>query len=168
MALSEAKVSCSGVGTVAVNCRDLTDAFPWVPNDLREHGEQQVMHFFHLVWIAEICKTLAIVDQDESGDYRWLENWLEKLYGTAFTKAATGEKIVAHARSFVESEKEHCRLEQLGRSQGLWALARIDLLDSLFAAMAQHVSWMGKLPVYMFLDDYTVPIVPRAIQLTLI
>src|SRR5439155_21885000 len=98
----------------------------------------------------DICKTVAIVDQDELGDYRWLEEWLARLYRERFIRAAGGEKIVAHVRSFIELEKERCRLAPLGRTNDSWPLARVDLLDSLFSKMAQYASWLGRLPVYLF------------------
>ena len=163
-------VPVRGAGTFVgfyLNCRDLTDAFPWVPNDLRPTDEQQVIHFFHVVWLAEICKTIAIVDSEESADYRWLEEWLIKLFGKRIGRSAAGEKVVAHVRSFVEAEKERCRLVPFGRSNEKWPLARIDLLDDFFGVMSEQLAWMRRLTIFLFLDDYTIPIVPKSIQLAL-
>jgi len=161
----------SGAGNFVgfyLNCRDLTDAFPWVPNDLKAAGERQVMHFFHLAWLAEVCKAIAYVDQDEAMDYHWLENWFALLYDGRFVKASTGEKVLAHVRSFIEMEKERSRIAPLGKDDSVgWPLARTDLLDSFFAEMGPHVAWLDKSPVFLFLDDYTIPLVPRAIQLAL-
>jgi hypothetical protein len=43
----------------------------------------------------------------------------------------------------------------------------MDLLDMLQEVVRQHPSWAGSLPFYLFLDDYTVPIVPSVVQRTL-
>lgn len=151
-----------------LNCRDLTDAFPWVPNDLTSRAESQVIHFFHLAWVAEVCKTLAYTDPGEADDYSWLENWFGKLYGEQLRRAGTGEKVLARLRSFVEEEKERSRITRLGEAdEGTWPLGRTDVMDRLFSDMSTHVKWVGKLPVFLFLDDYTIPVVPRAIQLAL-
>lgn len=151
-----------------LNCRDITDAFPWVPNTLKPEGEAQIMHFFHLAWLTEICKTLGYVDQDESSDYSWIDKWLGSLFGDQFTYAVEGEKVLAHARTFIESEKERCRLTSLKKAGNFqWPLARTDLLDIFFDQMKFHVGWMGTLPVYLFLDDYTVPLIPKPLQLAL-
>ena len=151
-----------------VNSRDLTDAFPWVPKDLTPLAEQQVIHFFHLAWLAEITKTLAFTDQVEAENYDWLEKWFSGLFGNQFRRPASGEKILAHIRAFIESEKERCRNVDLGKkSENGWPLARLDLLDGLFSVMAAYIPWLGELPVFLFLDDYTIPLVPRPIQMAL-
>ncbi|MBI4659111.1 MAG: protein kinase [Verrucomicrobia bacterium] len=161
----------SGAGTFVgfyLNCRDLTDAFPWIPNELKAQAERQVIHFFHLAWLAEILKTLAYADQDEAADYRWLENWFGSLYGEHFARTSAGEKVLAHVRSFVEAEKERSRITPLGKEDGTaWPLARTDLLDSFFRETALHLAWLASSPVFLFLDDYTIPLVPRSIQLAL-
>jgi hypothetical protein len=164
------RLNIPGIGTFVgfyLNCRDLTDAFPWVPNELHPGGEQQVIHFFHLAWLAEICKSLAAIDPDENGNYQWLEEFFVALYGSNYPKSAAEEKVIAHVRSFIEAEKEKTRLVPIKKASEGWLLARLDLLDTFFGKLSSNVAWLAKLPAYLFLDDYTIPIVPRAIQLAL-
>lgn len=149
-----------------LNCRDLLDAFPWVPRTLPPSGEQQVIHFFHLAWIAEICKTLARVDLDEAGNYKWLQDLLLKHYAERFVPVVSGGRVLAHIRSFVEADKETCRKVPLGKTEGLasWPLARLDFLDELQQGMSEHIGWAANKPLYLFLDDYTIPLVPPKLQ----
>jgi hypothetical protein len=137
-----------------------------VPPQLGEWGEQQIIHFFHLAWLAEACKTLAAVDPNEEADYHWLEQWMQGYFETLPTSAA-GERIIAHVRSFIEAEKERTRVANIGKTDGPWHLARIDLLDHFFRELGRNVRWARDLPVYLFLDDYTTPLAPRTIQLAL-
>jgi len=148
-----------------LNCRDFVEAFPWIPRKLNEHAERQLIHYFHLSWFAEVCKTLAIVDRAGS-DYRWLDGFMGDIFGGNYVSLPLGADVLAHTRAFLEREKERCRLVRIGGSGGRqgWQLSRMDLLDMLQEVVRQHVSWVGSLPFYLFLDDYTVPIVPSVVQ----
>ncbi|MEI9897581.1 MAG: protein kinase [Chthoniobacter sp.] len=151
-----------------LNCRDLSDAFPWVPQELKPPGEVQVIHFFHLAWLSEVLKTLAFVDQKSSADYAPLEGWFSDLYGDRFIKTAIDEDILAHLRAFVEQDKERCHVASLGKGAlEDWPLGRFDFLDQLFDRLVKILPWLATHPIYLFLDDYTIPVVPKAIQLAL-
>ena len=150
-----------------LNCRDITDAFPWVNDRLNDKCEQQIIHFFHLAWLSEITKTIACVDPDETGSYKWLETWFITVCKQAFQPAGQGQRIISHVRAFIEDEKERCRLSPLGKVDATWDLARTDLLDNFFDAMIGNVMWLRTAAVFLFLDDYTIPILPRSVQLSL-
>jgi hypothetical protein len=149
-----------------VNCREFAEAFPWIPNRLKRAVDQQLIHYFHLTWFSEICKTLAIVDAPSSDQYRWLDVLVAKHFPNNYRLAVSGEDVLAHVRSFLEAEKESCRLADLGKREGYsnWPLARLDFLDILHRQLETNVSWIQGRPLYLFLDDYTNPIVPSSVQ----
>jgi hypothetical protein len=151
-----------------VNCRDFVDAFPWLPKRLQPGGEQQLIHFFHLAWLTEICKTVARVDLEQQENYEWLDTFISREYGSRYTRPSEGP-ILPHVRSFLEKEKEHCRLVSINSVVGMkdWPLAKLDFLDRLQDKLEKEISWIGTLPIYLFLDDYTIPIILPELQETL-
>lgn len=152
-----------------LNCRDLVDAFPWLPPELNAKIEQQIIHFFHLDWFSEITKTLSQYEIERPESFNWLDDFTKGIFGKKYSSLPMGANVLAHVRSFIEDEKERCRLTDLGRKDGLkdWPLARLDFLDMLQANMELNVSWIYNRPSYFFLDDYTIPILTREVQRTL-
>ncbi len=149
-----------------LNCRDLVEAFPWFPRQLNNGTIQQVMHFFHLSWFNEICKTLAIYEFDRPEAFEWLDGFVSGIFGNKYNSLPIGADVLAHVRAFLEDEKEKCRLEDMGKKEGLsnWPLARGDFLDNLQTQLEAHVPLIGEKPLYLFLDDYTIPIVTLEVQ----
>ena len=152
-----------------LNCRDLVDAFPWLPKKLEPGGEQQLIHFFHMAWLSETCKTLARADLDGNERYEWLDTFMASNFGSRYAASTSGSPILSHVRSFLEREKERCRTTRINSTEGVsaWPLAQFDFLDRLHAQLEKHVAWVGALPLYLFLDDYTIPIVLPTLQLVL-
>jgi serine/threonine protein kinase len=152
-----------------LNCRDLVDAFPWLPKKLEPGGEQQLIHFFHVAWLSEACKTLARVNLDGNENSEWLDAFMALQFGCRYSPATAGSPILSHVRSFLEREKERCRTTRINSIEGMnnWPLAKFDFLDRLQAQFEKHVEWVGSLPLYLFLDDYTIPIVLPKLQVIL-
>lgn len=149
-----------------VNSRELVEAFPWLPRRLNKGMQQQIIHYFHLAWFSEICKTLALHEADSDTSFEWLDGFLTGIFGNKYHSLPQGADVLAHARAFLENEKERCRLTDLGSVSGLeiWPLARMDFLDILQSQIESRVSWIEQKPLYLFLDDYTIPIVTREVQ----
>lgn len=149
-----------------LNCRDLVDAFPWLPKRLSVGGEQQLIHFFHLAWLNELCKTMARVDLQEKERHEWFDIFLSSEFGARYFPSPEGGRILPHIRSFLETEKERCRSISINTATGTqnWPLAKLDFLDRLQVQLESNVSWISELPLYLFLDDYTTPIISRELQ----
>jgi len=152
-----------------LNCRDLVDAFPWLPKKLKPSGEQQLIHFFHVAWLSEVCKTMARVDLEGNENYEWLDAFVYAQFKAKYTRAIESSSVLSHVRSFLEKEKERCRAMEFNKLSGIphWPLAKLDFLDLLQAQLEKHVAWIGSLPLYLFLDDYTIPIVAPTLQATI-
>jgi len=146
------------------NCRDIVEAFPWLPSTKKVAEAQQIIHFFHLLWFAEICKTLAV--KDTKTNYNWLDVYMVKIFKQEYISLPAGADTLSHVRAFIEDQKEKCRLTRVGKYEGLkaWPLSRMDFLDLLLEELHQNVAWIANRPLYFFLDDYTIPTITRQTQ----
>lgn len=150
-----------------LNCRDLVEAFPYIGKRLNANARSQVTHFFHLSWLAEILRALGLRNRREPLDYRWMISWLNQSFDSKSLRyVAEGVDALSYLSSFVESEKERCRISPLGRKGG-WPLGAVDFLDRFQAALAPRVPWIGDRPIHCFLDDYTIPLLAEELQDTL-
>jgi hypothetical protein len=152
-----------------LNCRDLIEAFPWIPPNINPSVASQITHYFHLAWLREIFKTIS-VHTSSSTQFDWLDSYFKKLYGSYYQTLPKGANILSHVMSFIEVEKERCRSTDFGRkdeSIKKWQLARHDFLDELHMLLKENLPWANEKPFYFFLDDYTIPIIPRNVQRTL-
>jgi len=149
-----------------LNCRDLVEAFPWTPRTLNRAAKEQVTHYFHLAWLTEIVRSLALAPRPAEDKYRFVSDYLRTLYGDRYQAPALDSDHLHHIRAFVESEKERCRKVKVGSLPGLenWPLARLDFLDTLQAVLSKNLPWVGTRPTFLFLDDYTVPTITREVQ----
>ena len=150
-----------------MNCRDLIEAFPFLPGKIPDTKMRQIRHFFHLCWLQDIIKGLQQRSLRQPEDYRWLVNWAESGFGrqieSLWTKTSDALVALAH---FVEDEKESCVQFSNGK-RARWALEDIDTLDKLYDLCEKNLSWIGGRPFYFYLDDYTIPLISQQIQATL-
>lgn len=146
-----------------LNCRDLVDAFPWLPPKLNTKIQQQIIHYFHLAWFSEITKTLAQYETETPESFNWLDDFMKDIFGKNYASLPMDANVLAHVRAFIEDEKERCRFGIKGVLK-YWSLSRLDFLDILQTKMELNVSWIYKRPSFFLLDDYTIPIVTRDVQ----
>ena len=152
-----------------LNCRSIIEAFPYFPNKISLGLSAQITHFFHLTWLAEICKTFSVYNVDQINGYSWLEELISKIFGNSYESLPIGANVLSHIRAFIETEKERTRLADYGRdnSPNKWPLSRRDFLDKLVYETKLNLSWATNKPFYFFLDDYTIPTIPRSVQIIL-
>ena len=156
-----------------LNCRDLAEAFPWLPKKLQLGAQKQMIHFFHLAWLAEILRAIARCEESplfksqsiERAPWSmlWLDKLMQRLFPGEYAPLPSGAKTLGHARAFIEVQKESCRTVDLG-TQKAWPLGQVNLLDIIHEALSENISWIGDRPLYFFLDDYTIPIVMPQVQ----
>jgi len=152
-----------------LNCRDLAEAFPWLPEKLKPGLQQQIMHFFHLAWLTEICKTFALYRNESKNSFDWISTLFKRFFKENYRVPIQGTDPLNDVRDFLETQKEYCRLSSLGKKEGLehWPLARIDFLVELQKELESNVAWINQTPLFFFLDDYTIPIIPTQVQVIL-
>jgi hypothetical protein len=147
-----------------LNSRSLVEAFPEMRNQLDELKRARLIHYFHLAWLSEICKTLSVT-LSEVADLRWLEKLMLQFFPNSFEVGVAGENVLLNIRAFVENEKEKTRFPAKdGFNIERWTLARYDFLDIFMSEMRNNIAEVTQKPFYFFLDDYTIPTISRQVQ----
>lgn len=150
-----------------LNCRDIVEAFPYIPPKFAEGKRRQVIHFFHLCWLHEILRAFGQRSLREPTKYDWLLDWFVQVFGEEFqSPQIAGTDVVMYLMNFISNKKEVCRLTSFGK-QSRWALDRIDLLDDFYMAVSESTPWIRNRPFFFFLDDYTIPLVNEQLQAAL-
>ncbi|HEY9164778.1 MAG TPA: hypothetical protein VIS48_01320 [Candidatus Kryptonia bacterium] len=149
-----------------LNCREFVEAFPWLPKKIGPAIEQQLIQYFHLAWLSEVTKTMGQFGIEQIEKYDWLNLFMSRSFGNRYATLPENANVLNHVRAFIENEKERCRITKFGKYQGIqnWPLARLDFLDLLQAQLEANARWVGEKPMYMFLDDYTIPTVVKDVQ----
>ena len=146
-----------------LNCRNLIEAFPWIPDNLSKHASAQIIHYFHLAWLTEICNTLYQCFY-KIFPFEWLQAFVFKYFKSTYFSLPDGADCLIHIMAFLEDQKELCRLTEFGKVKDIdWPLYKMDFLDELMQLVAANTPW-SKVSFYFFLDDYTIPIIPRNVQ----
>jgi hypothetical protein len=87
------------------------------------------------------------------------------LFGKEIKQPLTDEDPFSFYLALLSSFRESARLSPIGkRSYRQWPLARFDVLEKVLKALHRNVPWVDNRPLYFFLDDYTIPTVPRNVQ----
>jgi hypothetical protein len=149
-----------------LNSRFLLEAFPYIPKTASNALNAQLLNYFHLAWLSEILRTFSVhTEIDQVNGYGWLEKIIQKLFQN-YKPLPEGGDVLANISAFIEREKERCRISDFkkGNSPSKWPLSKLDFLDELCIEMKTNVQFMKDKPFYFFLDDYTIPIVPRNVQ----
>lgn len=150
-----------------LNCRDIVEAFPYIPPRFAEAKRRQLIHFFHLCWIQEILRGLSQHEIHEPTSYEWLYQWMTDFFSGQFKRPTlAGEDALTFISNFISNEKEVCRASPLGKITR-WPLDRIDLLDEFYLAASKNIPWIRGKPFFFFLDDYTIPLLNEQVQSTL-
>ena len=149
-----------------LNSSYLKDAFPYAPEKIGQSLNLRLIHFFHLAWTAEILKTIAAFEDGNKINYQWLDKFYKQFFKDRYKSTDIGANILAHVMSFTEDEKEFCRFFRYeeGSETTQWYLSRLDYLDELVKVIQKNVGWALNRPFFFFLDDYTIPTIPRRIQ----
>jgi len=156
-----------GVLGFYLNCRDIVEAFPYIPPRLTEGNKRQIIHFFHLCWLQEIFRAFSQRELRESTVYEWLYDWLEVLFTGGFKRPTlAGVDPLTFLSSFIGNEKERCRTAPY-RKLARWELDRIDFLDQFYLAASKNIPWIQERAFFFFLDDYTIPLLSDQLQSTL-
>lgn len=150
-----------------MNCRDIAEVFPYVPAKVPVIKARQITHFFHLCWLQDLVRALQQRAIRIQADHRWLVAWFESVFDVKIDSlwSGVGDSLVTLAH-FVEDQKDECARLIPGK-RARWALEDIDVLDRLYRACELNLDWMAGRPFFLYLDDYTIPLVSQHIQAVL-
>jgi len=157
-----------------LNMNDLGDAFLFrrqVP--LEDTLARRVIQFFHLCLLLEIARVAGVArrkaPEDQIREYdrgnRLLFDFLVK--GMGLRRPYSGPSgVISVITSELEAAKDQVRRSKtpLKRAE---VLGESDWLDRLVPLLQKVMPWLGDMPVYFFLDDYSLPRVNETLQTVL-
>jgi serine/threonine protein kinase len=146
-----------------LNARAVAEAFPWLPIEKLEQARAQVVHYFHCSWVLEVLRWIAGEYERNPHDQ---PSWLVPFFADYFPGelvVTNQTSIASHLRAFFVSQLEKARLKS-GYENLDWPLSALDFLDRFMGLIERHIKSLKNLPFYMFLDDYSTPLVNPATQ----
>jgi serine/threonine protein kinase len=144
-----------------INARSIAEAFPWLPPTQEAAARSQVVHYFHLCYCLEIIDWLRVELPRES--HSWLVDFIVKYFATPPIISEGEATELFHVQAFLEKQQENSRLK--GQYvQRDWPLDDLQFLDKLFAVLVERFPKFREKPVFLFLDDYSTPLLTSTAQ----
>jgi serine/threonine protein kinase len=147
-----------------LNARNIAEAFPWLPREKKEVARSQVIHYFHIAWTIEVIKWLKELQRkDRKLSGVWLLDFIAKYFPDIVVPTSEDSIIVLSLLSYLSNELEKARLHSAFENKK-WALDDYQYLEKLFSIVKSNLSWLAKDAFFLFLDDYSTPLVRDVIQ----
>ncbi len=155
------------------HCGDLFFPFHHVRERISPTDRTLLVHYFNLALMREIIETCAVCDEkwqrcfnaEQLGTIeRFVSDWLQSYATVPF-----GTSVLRHILAVVDSEKERLGtlLKKRKRVVFTGGMLPIDFIPQLVAVLQESVPWLANRPFYVFLDDYSLPHISRAMQVVL-
>lgn len=148
-----------------LNARNIPEAFPWLPDFVRDAARDQVINHFNLSWSLEILIWLKEVNKEKSYDLSFLNTFIKRYYPKYFSSGSNIQGI-HYLIDLVKNEIINSRL-QSKYSGDFYPLSNIDFLEVFVREIKSNLSELNNKPFYLFLDDYSTPMVKASTQLIL-
>lgn len=151
-----------------LNARNIAEAFPWLPLNKEKEARKQVINYFHLRWTVEILEWLKLeyINNDIS-DTSWLikffTNYLEDINITSVSKSGVFNEILSLCHRKINESK----LEDRYLTENKWPFSEYDYLETFLKTISEHCSFAKEKAFYLFLDDYSTPMVTETTQIIL-
>ncbi len=146
-----------------LNARTIAEAFPWLPDSALSTARPQVINYFHVSWVLEVLEWIREKTRKESIALSWLVEFFKEIYGDRLLLTKGEHGAINHLISFFNSELERIRLRTQYRPE-LNELADIAFLEKFITKVSKHLPWVQGRPFYLFLDDYSLPLVNTTTQ----
>ena len=154
-------------------CSDLYYAFPYIDRDPTEVDKRVIVHYFNLSVLYEILDTFSALDkfQDLSLDRKELlaiEDFL-RWFLPGYVSPPAGTNISSHLKSVVDFEKTNVKrwLESRRTDGRPEVFLPLDFLKRFCTLLEKTIPWLKGRVFYFFIDDYSLPRISKAIQISL-
>ena len=151
-----------------LNARNIAEAFPWLPSSKEKEARKQVSNYFHLRWTVEILEWLKTEYlKNNLLDISWLihffNDYLKDIKLTSISANGIFNELIGICHEKInESKLEDKYLENVA-----WPFSDYDYLNTFFAVIANNCAFAKEKAFYLFLDDYSTPMVTETTQLIL-
>lgn len=151
-----------------LNARNIAEAFPWLPLNKEIEARKQVINYFHLRWTVEILEWLKLEYLKNSlSDISWLidffKNYLKEINITSVSINGIFNEIISLCHTKINESK----LEDRYLSEIEWSFSEYDYLEIFLNTISEHCVFAQEKAFYLFLDDYSTPMVTEATQIIL-
>ena len=151
-----------------LNARNIAEAFPWLPPNKENEARKQVVNYFHLRWTVEILVWLkSISNKYGITDISWLIVFLKKYLQDLRLTSISVNGIFNELIRLCYAKINESKLEDRYLAEISWPFSDYDYLESLLTVISLHVDVAQDKAFYLFLDDYSTPMVTETTQLIL-
>lgn len=148
-----------------LNARNIAEAFPWLPKEYKEAAREQIIHYFHLSWILEILEWLrSFARRNKEVKFGWLLTFLAKYYPEIIVTDSEENAVLDHLYFFLSSKLDESRLKGGYSKSDHWELTDYQFLDKLFDQLTNNFQWIQNKVFFLFIDDYSTPMVNSTTQ----
>lgn len=159
---------------VYFHCKDLYFAFHYLRETLTKQDQEIVVHYVNLSLLRELLDAFVVAAEFPGGEWdarsvQDLETVVREAF-PAYGSPPSGTPLLRHLLAYVEAEKHRVglwlRRNRRGQVPYTVPLPR-DFIPQLAERLQTIVPWLGRRPIFFFLDDYSTPNVSPAVQATI-
>lgn len=147
------------------NARALVEAFPWLPENRFEEARRQIINFFNVKWCIEILEWLRECAR-KNGSYNF--SWLSSFFMPYFPKNNfIGSASYGIINNIIEACNREIQRSKLGvkyEQNVLWPFAKYEFLEGFLHEIQKHHGFCNRKSFYLFLDDYSSPMINTTMQ----
>lgn len=151
-----------------LNARNIAEAFPWLPSKKETEARKQVLNYFHLRWTVETLEWIkSECVKNSIFDISWLTDFLKKYLKTISLSSTTVYGTLNELIGICHIKINESKLGDKYWDDIEWPFSDYDYLELLFDTISKHCSFAKNKAFYLFLDDYSTPMVTETTQLIL-
>jgi len=148
-----------------INARVIAEAFPWLPEREETKARNQVINFFHLKWIIEVLSWLRVeVTKKPDVNCNWLYDYFATIYNEAVIASRTPINLIDGIINCCTVELRESKLDANYDDVRIWNFVEYDFLESFFNEIQAHCAFAKGKTFFLFLDDYSTPLVTATTQ----
>lgn len=148
-----------------INARNLVEAFPWLPENKFWDATRQVINFFNVKWCVEILEWLReCANKDRNLDFTWLSDFFSPCFPNNEFVGDASYGIIYNIIEACIKEMQRSKLGDRYERDGDWPFAEYDFLGKFLHQIQQHHRFCDGKSFYLFLDDYSSPMINPTMQ----
>lgn len=151
-----------------LNARTIAEAFPWLPEREEKNARKQVINYFHLRWTVEILEWLKSLYNDKAvSDIEWVIEFILQYFKDLTITSSNAAGVFNDLLNACYFKINESKLESKYINDGDWSFSDYSYLESFLTVISDNCSPAHGKAFYLFLDDYSTPMVTETTQIIL-
>lgn len=147
-----------------LNARNIAEAFPWLPPNKKDEARRQVINYFHLCLTIEVTRWLKeLYRRDHKFDVGWLLEFITIYYSDLIVPLTDTGFVISNLLTYLSAKLDKSRLTDCYHDKE-WELSDYNYLEKLFTLINVNMKNYSRGVYYLYLDDYSTPLVKSVIQ----